>query len=117
MTGSKAYLLDYEDYNGGASLNRKSTTELVSAASLVNTARPTLSTARPTLSTTRLGKFGAARQIWCCQANLVLPGKFVAVRQIWCCQANLMLSGKFGAARQIWCCQGKVCVVCYRYYC
>ncbi|GKE37750.1 hypothetical protein Tco_1461155, partial [Tanacetum coccineum] len=62
--------------------------ELVSAASLVNTARPTL-------STTRLGKFGALRQIWCCQANLMLPGKFDAVRQIWCCQANLMLSGKF----------------------
>ncbi|GKF88345.1 hypothetical protein Tco_0259222, partial [Tanacetum coccineum] len=49
--------------------------ELVSAASLVNTAKPTLSTAR-------LGKFGAARQIWCCQANLVLSGKFDAVRQI-----------------------------------
>ncbi|GJZ61779.1 hypothetical protein Tco_0617916 [Tanacetum coccineum] len=45
--------------------------KLVSDASLVNTARPTLSTVR---------------------ANLVLPGKFGAVRQIWCCQANLMLS-------------------------
>ncbi|GJX90874.1 putative ribonuclease H-like domain-containing protein, partial [Tanacetum coccineum] len=67
--------------------------ELVSAASLVNTARPTLSTAK-------LRKFGAARQIWCCQANLVLPGKFGAARQIWCCQTNLVLSGKFGAARQ-----------------
>ncbi|GJU77146.1 retrovirus-related pol polyprotein from transposon TNT 1-94 [Tanacetum coccineum] len=66
-----------------------------SAASLVNTARPTL-------STTRLGKFDAARQIWCCQANLVLSGKFDAARQIWCCQANLMLLGKFGAARKIW---------------
>ncbi|GJT01376.1 putative ribonuclease H-like domain-containing protein [Tanacetum coccineum] len=48
--------------------------ELVSAASLVNTAKPTLSTAR-------LGKFGAVRQIWCCQANLVLPGKFGAARE------------------------------------
>ncbi|GJX02679.1 putative ribonuclease H-like domain-containing protein [Tanacetum coccineum] len=56
--------------------------ELVSAASLVNTARPTLSTAR-------LGKFGAVRQIWCCQANLVLSGKFGAARQIWCCQAKV----------------------------
>ncbi|GJW39085.1 hypothetical protein Tco_0064930 [Tanacetum coccineum] len=55
------------------------------------------------------GKFDAARQIWCCQANLVLSGKFGAVRQIWCCQANLMLPGKFGAVRQIWCCQEKVC--------
>ncbi|GJR47317.1 hypothetical protein Tco_1315420 [Tanacetum coccineum] len=88
------------DY-GGTSLDRKSTTglratygaELVSAASLVNTARPTLSTAK-------LSKFGAARQIWCCQANLMLPGKFGAARQIWCCQTNLVLSGKFGAARQ-----------------
>ncbi|GKD02769.1 hypothetical protein Tco_1177743 [Tanacetum coccineum] len=62
------------------------------------------------------GKFGAARQIWCCEANLVLSGKFGAVRQIWCCQANLVLSGKFGAARQIWCCKGKVCAVCYCYY-
>ncbi|GKG25981.1 putative ribonuclease H-like domain-containing protein, partial [Tanacetum coccineum] len=26
MIGNKAYLLDYEDYNGGASLDRKSTT-------------------------------------------------------------------------------------------
>ncbi|GKB80125.1 hypothetical protein Tco_0947020 [Tanacetum coccineum] len=86
------------DY-GGASLDRKSTTgeasqqitlllratygvELVSAASLVNTARPTLSTAR-------LGKFGAVRQIWCCQANLMLSGKFGAARQIWCCQAKV----------------------------
>ncbi|GKC98399.1 hypothetical protein Tco_1168674, partial [Tanacetum coccineum] len=33
-------------------------------------------------------------------ANLVLSGKFGAARQIWCCQANLMLSGKFGAARE-----------------
>ncbi|GJT95221.1 ribonuclease H-like domain-containing protein [Tanacetum coccineum] len=33
-------------------------------------------------------------------ANLVLLGKFDAARQIWCCQANLVLSGKFGAARQ-----------------
>ncbi|GJX24517.1 hypothetical protein Tco_0230813 [Tanacetum coccineum] len=48
--------------------------ELVSAASLVNTARSTLSTAR-------LGKFGAARQTWCCQANLVLSGKFGAARK------------------------------------
>ncbi|GKE49711.1 hypothetical protein Tco_1480969, partial [Tanacetum coccineum] len=46
--------------------------EFVSAAILVNTARPTLSTAR-------LSKFGAARQIWCCQANLVLPGKSLCV--------------------------------------
>ncbi|GKB03020.1 putative ribonuclease H-like domain-containing protein [Tanacetum coccineum] len=67
--------------------------ELVSAASLVNTAKPTLSTAR-------LSKFDTARQIWCCQANLVLPGKFGAARQIWCCKENLVLSGKFGAARQ-----------------
>ncbi|GJV86203.1 hypothetical protein Tco_1530141 [Tanacetum coccineum] len=48
--------------------------EFVSAARLVNTARPTLSTAR-------LGKFGVVRQIWCCQANLVLPGKFGAAKQ------------------------------------
>ncbi|GJS57005.1 putative ribonuclease H-like domain-containing protein, partial [Tanacetum coccineum] len=46
----------------------------------------------------RLGKFGAARQIWCCQANLVLSGKFDAVRQIWCCQANLVLPGKISMA-------------------
>ncbi|GJR36567.1 hypothetical protein Tco_1212251 [Tanacetum coccineum] len=44
------------------------------------------------------GKFGAARQIWCCQANLVLSGKFDAVRQIWCCQANLVLPGKISMA-------------------
>ncbi|GJZ84757.1 hypothetical protein Tco_0650096, partial [Tanacetum coccineum] len=95
--------------------------ELVSAASLVNTARPTLSTARLSLCCSKAnlmlpGKFGAARQIWCCQANLVLPGKFDAARQIWCCQANLVLPGKFGAVRQIWCCQAKVCAACYRYY-
>ncbi|GKE52453.1 putative ribonuclease H-like domain-containing protein, partial [Tanacetum coccineum] len=46
------------------------------------------------------GKFGAARQIWCCQAHLLLPGKFGAARQIWCCQANLVLPGEFGTARQ-----------------
>ncbi|GKE46957.1 hypothetical protein Tco_1478215, partial [Tanacetum coccineum] len=68
--------------------------EFVSAASLVNTARPTLSTAR-------LGKFGAVGQIWCCRANLVLLGKFGAAWQ------TFVLPGKFGAARQIWCCQAK----------
>ncbi|GJZ42007.1 hypothetical protein Tco_0588893 [Tanacetum coccineum] len=30
-----------------------------------------VNTARPTLSTARLGKVGAARQIWCCQARCV----------------------------------------------
>ncbi|GJW14359.1 hypothetical protein Tco_0018492, partial [Tanacetum coccineum] len=68
--------------------------ELVSAAILVSTARPTFSTARLSLC--------------CSKANLVMPGKFDAARQIWCCQANLMLPGKFDAARQIWCCQAKV---------
>ncbi|GJS24648.1 hypothetical protein Tco_0453280 [Tanacetum coccineum] len=67
--------------------------EFVSAASLVNTARPTLSTAR-------LGKFGAVKQIWCCQENLVLLGKFGAARQTFVLQENLVLPGKFGAARQ-----------------
>ncbi|GJY43493.1 ribonuclease H-like domain-containing protein [Tanacetum coccineum] len=32
--------------------------------------------------------------------NLVLLGKFGAARQIWCCKENLVLSGKFGAARK-----------------
>ncbi|GKE89757.1 hypothetical protein Tco_1567232 [Tanacetum coccineum] len=54
--------------------------ELVSAARLVNTAR----------SKMQLGL-----------ANLVLSGKFGAVRQIWCCQANFVLPGKFGAASSI----------------
>ncbi|GKE23405.1 hypothetical protein Tco_1434917, partial [Tanacetum coccineum] len=36
---------------------------VVRIVSLVNTARPTL-------STVRLGKFGAARKIWCCQAKV-----------------------------------------------
>ncbi|GKF12521.1 hypothetical protein Tco_0050447, partial [Tanacetum coccineum] len=63
---------------------------LVSAASLVNTARRTLSTARLSLccsevlhdgNDVRIGKFDAATQIWCCQVNLVLPGKFGATRQ------------------------------------
>ncbi|GKB15383.1 hypothetical protein Tco_0849306 [Tanacetum coccineum] len=40
MTGNKAYLSDYEDYNGGFVAFG------ISAASLVNIARPTLSTAR-----------------------------------------------------------------------
>ncbi|GKA40856.1 hypothetical protein Tco_0733449 [Tanacetum coccineum] len=78
MTDNKAYLSDYKDYNGGFVAFRSDPKgaiaalvqerQLVSVANLVNTARPTLSTAR-------LGKFGAARQIWCCQANLVLSGK------------------------------------------
>ncbi|GKC25216.1 hypothetical protein Tco_1027366 [Tanacetum coccineum] len=55
--------------------------ELVSAANLVNTAMPTLSTARLSLC--------------CSKANLVLSGKFDAARQIWCCQANLALPDKF----------------------
>ncbi|GJR31447.1 putative ribonuclease H-like domain-containing protein [Tanacetum coccineum] len=33
--------------------------------------------------------------------DLNFGGKFGAVRQIWCCQANLGLSGIFGAVRQI----------------
>ncbi|GJS39494.1 hypothetical protein Tco_0564537 [Tanacetum coccineum] len=77
--------------------------ELVSAASLVNTARPTLSTARLSLCYSKVLHYGNdvwIRKIWCCRANLMLPGKFGAVRQIWCCQANLMLPGKFSAARQ-----------------
>ncbi|GJZ60452.1 ribonuclease H-like domain-containing protein [Tanacetum coccineum] len=53
-----------------------------SAASLVNTARPTL-------STTRLGKFDVVMQIWCCQANLVLSGKFNVARQIWYYQFSM----------------------------
>ncbi|GJW36432.1 hypothetical protein Tco_0059352 [Tanacetum coccineum] len=73
--------------------------ELVSATSLVNTARTTLSINWPGLvNLMRLGKFGATRQVWCCQANLVLSGKFDAVRQIWCCQANLVLPGKISMA-------------------
>ncbi|GJT42430.1 hypothetical protein Tco_0951145 [Tanacetum coccineum] len=43
--------------------------ELVSAASLVNTARPTLSTAR-------LGKFDAVRQIWAAEAICAAVEKF-----------------------------------------
>ncbi|GJR97124.1 hypothetical protein Tco_0269298 [Tanacetum coccineum] len=43
MTGNKAYLLDYEDYNGG----------FVAFG-----------------SDPKRGKFGAARQIWCCQAKV-----------------------------------------------
>ncbi|GKE46978.1 hypothetical protein Tco_1478236, partial [Tanacetum coccineum] len=77
--------------------------ELVSAASLVNTARPTLSTAWLSLCCSKVlhdGNDVWIGQIWCCQANLMLPGKFGAVRKIWCCQANLMLPGKFGAAKQ-----------------
>ncbi|GJX95827.1 putative ribonuclease H-like domain-containing protein [Tanacetum coccineum] len=47
--------------------------ELVSAASLVNTASPTLSTTQ---------FVSTARQRWCCQAKLVLPGiKVGATRQ------------------------------------
>ncbi|GJU72003.1 hypothetical protein Tco_1263408 [Tanacetum coccineum] len=67
MTGNKAYLSDYKDYNGGfvafgsdpkggksagyfvVQLRATYGAELVSAASLVNTARPTLSTARLSL--------------------------------------------------------------------
>ncbi|GKF57713.1 hypothetical protein Tco_0171250, partial [Tanacetum coccineum] len=63
MTGNKAYLSDYEDYNGGfvafgsdpkggkstgyfvLQLRATYGAELVSVARLVNTARPTLSTA------------------------------------------------------------------------
>ncbi|GJU70672.1 putative ribonuclease H-like domain-containing protein [Tanacetum coccineum] len=60
-------------YRGRVRLRASYGAELVSAASLVNTARPTLSTAR-LVSTTR--------QSWCCQAKLVLPGiKVGAARQ------------------------------------
>ncbi|GKG33999.1 hypothetical protein Tco_0434158, partial [Tanacetum coccineum] len=63
MTGNKAYLSDYKDYNGGfvafesdpkggksadyfvVQLRATYGAELVSAASLVNIVRPTLSTA------------------------------------------------------------------------
>ncbi|GJZ97049.1 hypothetical protein Tco_0669383, partial [Tanacetum coccineum] len=41
-----------------------------------------------------LKAINGSRQIWCCQANLMLPDKFGAARQIWCCQANLVLPGK-----------------------
>ncbi|GJU06996.1 putative ribonuclease H-like domain-containing protein [Tanacetum coccineum] len=75
---------------------------LVSATSLVNTARPTLSTARLSLCCSKanlvlLGKFDAAMQIWCCQANLVLPGKFSAARQKFVL-LNLVLPGKISMA-------------------
>ncbi|GJW33765.1 hypothetical protein Tco_0053797 [Tanacetum coccineum] len=72
--------------------------ELVSAASLVNTARPTLSTARLSLCYSKVlydGNDVWIGQIWCCQAYLMPPCKFSAARQIWCCQANLVLLGKF----------------------
>ncbi|GJR84508.1 putative ribonuclease H-like domain-containing protein [Tanacetum coccineum] len=77
--------------------------ELVSAASLVNTVRPTLTIVRLSLCCSKVlhdGNDVWIGQIWCCQANLVLSGIFGVVKQIWCCQANLVLPGKFGAARQ-----------------
>ncbi|GKD43200.1 hypothetical protein Tco_1267845, partial [Tanacetum coccineum] len=58
--------------------------ELVSAVSLVNTARPTLSTTKLSL----------------CYLKVLHDGNDVWIRQIWCYQANLVLPGKFGAARQ-----------------
>ncbi|GKA10837.1 putative ribonuclease H-like domain-containing protein [Tanacetum coccineum] len=67
----------HTDANVGRQISRLRATygaEFLSVARLVNTARPTLSTAW-------LGKFGAVRQIRCCQANLVLPSKFGAARQ------------------------------------
>ncbi|GKA92902.1 putative ribonuclease H-like domain-containing protein [Tanacetum coccineum] len=44
--------------------------------------------------------FGLGKKMLLGLANLMLLGKFGAVRQIWCCQANLMLPGKFGAVRK-----------------
>ncbi|GKE70867.1 hypothetical protein Tco_1528939 [Tanacetum coccineum] len=80
--------------------------KLCTAGTKVNTARLSLCCSKYFTMEMMfgLGKFGAARQIRCCKAYLVLPGKFGAARQIWGCQAYLVLSGKFGAARKIWCC-------------
>ncbi|GKE99569.1 hypothetical protein Tco_0022920, partial [Tanacetum coccineum] len=41
------------------------------------------------------GKFDAARKIWCCQANLVLPGKSL------CCLLPLLLSQTINDVKQI----------------
>ncbi|GJU85104.1 putative ribonuclease H-like domain-containing protein [Tanacetum coccineum] len=69
------------------------------AASLVNTARPTLSTAR--LDEVWIGFEGTT---W----------KLIS----WYCQAKLMLPGKVGATRhKSLCCKAKVCAARYRYYC
>ncbi|GKC34240.1 hypothetical protein Tco_1046624, partial [Tanacetum coccineum] len=58
MTDNKAYLVEYQDYNGGPVAFK------VSAASLINTARPKLSTARLGWCCSKVfnnGKVGAAR--------------------------------------------------------
>ncbi|GJZ69319.1 hypothetical protein Tco_0632869 [Tanacetum coccineum] len=139
MTGNKAYLSDYKDYNrgfvafGSDPKGGKITVALVQGRQ-ISRMKGLVCAAQKYFTMEMMfgfgkmmllglanlvlpGKFGAVRQIWCCQENLVLSGKFGAGRQIWCCQANLVLPGKFGAARQIWCCKAKVYAACYRYYC
>ncbi|GJV26263.1 hypothetical protein Tco_1378958 [Tanacetum coccineum] len=106
MTGNKAYLSDYKDYNGGFMAfgsDPKGDQHLV-LPGLVCVAQKYF---------TMEMMFGLGKKML---LGLVLEA-INGSQQIWCCQANLVLSRKFGAARQIWCCQEKVCVVCYRYYC